>query len=880
MAAVRRVMIVMCVALGLGVGVLTSPAAAVDATIELSTSPDRSGAVPLDGATLSGAVYVFASIAEPVNSVRFFLDDPSMSGTPAKVESRAPYDLAGTASDGSALPFDAAGLTSGSHTVTIDAALTAGGTVTATASFTVAAAPPPPPPPPDSTVDLLVSLTPDRGAPAPVEGAVLAGDVYVFAESDAAVKEVRFFLDNPTMSGTPDKIEKGAPYDLAGTASDRSAKPFDADALAPGGHTITTRTLMVDGTVVVTQAAFSTPDAPQGTPREPDQVHLSWTAAPSTTLTVVWRTASSASPSQVEYRRAGTASWSSESGGLRPSGTTGTLHQVNLTGLTPDTAYEYRVPGDGGVWSEVFTTRTAPAPGPADFDVVYFADTGIAGRADGLTTGTAQAMTEIEALDPLMVLPGGDYAYFNTETRYADVDEAIDAWFNQVQPIVSSAPMMPVYGNHEALLGETVADWAPRFATPSGWNGSRAYSFDVADAHFVALYAVTNTTKLESGQITWLRNDLAAAQARGARWIVPYFHVSPFADGYSHSSNEALRAQLGPIFEEFDVDVVLTSHDQSYERTFALTDVGVTNAHTTEQIDCLDTSEGTTYVKTSPAGKLSNRNGTFSVFQTYPAPAWAAVRDDTMHHFSRLHFTADGRLRVETFGFSGDGSTPVLVDAFEYRADGGCTDGPTLSVAPDDVTFTATAEQPTGSASVEVVPSDGASTPLTLSEGASWLTVPASTTTGPVTFDIDATGLAGGVHATTVLISSATHGVTRVHVSVTVPAVTTDRLAFSKSSSRSAPLALEGAVVTGTVYVFTDGGDDAVTQVRFYLDDPTASGTPYRTENTAPYDFAGGTVSTARGWDTSKVTAGTHTITAVVVTPTGSHSLSATFEVG
>lgn len=710
-------------------------------------------------------------------------------------------------------------------------------------------------------------------------GSTLIGDVFVFVVSDKAVKEVRFHLDDPNFAGTPIKIEKGAPYDLAGTAADRTAKPFNVDQLTPGTHTLTTRTFLTDGSAVTTQAAFSTPMREPDPQRAPDQVHLSWTADTSTTLTVVWHTASTASPSEVQYRKMGATTWSTASGGLRPSGADGTLHEATLTGLTPDTAYEYRVPGDGGAWSEVFTTRTAPASGPADFDVIYFADTGIVGRADGLATGTQQAVDEIAALDPLLVLPGGDYAYFNTETRYADVDQAIDAWFDQIQTIVSSAPMMPVYGNHEALLRESVSDWAPRFATPNGWNCRRAYSFDVADVHFVALYAVTNTAKLESGQVTWLRNDLTAARDRGVRWIVPYFHVAPFADGYSHPSNTALRAQVGPIFEEFGVDVVLTSHDQSYERTFALTDVGASNTHTTEEIDCLNTSEGTTYLKVSPAGKMSNLNGTFSVFQTFPAPSWTAVRDDTMHHFSRLRFSAEGTLRVETVGFTGDGSSPILIDAFEYRADGGCATGRTLEVEPGAISLTADPDQPTVSATVEVTASDEASVDLNLSEGSLWLSVPPTAVTGPITVNVDVSTLGPGVHSSGVMVTSATHGVTRVPVEVTVPGTTLDRLAVSTSSARTAPVSLDGGTVSGTVYIFTDGMGDDVSLVRFYLDDPTLAGTPFRSESTAPFDFAGGSVSTARGWNTGTVAPGVHTITAVVFDSAGSHTLTATFAV-
>lgn len=886
-AAVAALAALLASLVGASFGQPASAAPTLDLLV--STSADRSAPVAVDGTTLAGEVYVFAVPGESVSEVRFWVDDPDMSGTAAKIERSGPYDLAGTHTDSEvrlALPYDVSDLDPGSHVVTARAIFTAGGSAVVAGTFTVEATDPPAAPPADW---LSVSSSPDRTGAAPLDGASLSGEVYIFATPAGSVRHVRFWLDDTGMSGTADKVEKNTPYDYAGTVSGSDlALPFEVGALSAGNHTMSALVTHADGTASEGQATFaveggtqeppSDPDPPPGDPVPPDQIHLAWTESPSTTLTVVWHTRLTTSPSVVEYRAAGSTTWLSSTGARRPSGTDGTLHEVTLAGLSPDTSYEYRVPGDGGAWSEVFEVSTAPAPGPADFDVVYFADTGIAGRADGLTTGTTEMLAAIDELDPLLVLPGGDYAYYNTETRYADLDEAIDAWFNQVQPVASGAPMMPVYGNHEARLSETVADWSPRFPTPSGWNGRRAYSFDVGDVHFVALYAVSESSGLDSSQFSWLAADLEAAAADGARWIVPYFHSAPFADGYSHPSNEGLRAQLGPLFEQYGVDVVLTSHDQSYERTYPLTDVGGSNAPTTSSTVCLGSDEGTTYVKTSPAGKLSNKNAAFSVFQTDPAPAWTAVRDDTMHHYTRLAFSAAGTMRVETYGLPGGGiGEPIVVDSFEYHLDG-CDHDPALGFETSPVTASVTQDDPTATVTATVTASDSTAGPVTMAENASWLTVPASAAPGPVELGIDATGLAAGVHTATVFASSPSHGTAQLEVEVRVEFSGDDELMVSRSSTRSDPVPLEGAVLTGEVYVFLAGAQDAE-KVRFWLDDPSATGRPRRTESNPPYDFVGGDVETARAWNTSQVGDGVHSITAVIDSPFGQRSVTGTFSV-
>ena len=178
-----------------------------------------------------------------------------------------------------------------------------------------------------------------------------------------------------------------------------------------------------------------------GTAAQPDQVHVSWVGNPATTLTIVWHTASTSTPSLVEYRKAGTSAWQTASGSLRPSGTSGKLHEVTLAGLSPATEYDYRVRADDGSFSDPYSTRTAPAAGaPAPLDAVYFADTGLAGRHDGLANGTLQGIDEIAALDPQLLLPGGDYAYFDGDTRFGTLDATIDEWFNQEEPIFSRPP--------------------------------------------------------------------------------------------------------------------------------------------------------------------------------------------------------------------------------------------------------------------------------------------------------------------------------------------------------------------------------------------------------------------------------------------------------
>jgi SAM-dependent methyltransferase len=396
----------------------------------------------------------------------------------------------------------------------------------------------------------------------------------------------------------------------------------------------------------------------------PQQVHLSWAHDPSRSLTVIWRGASGLASGEVEYREIGTAHWRHEPAAARDEAAIGRIFQAALSGLEPDTGYEYLV-RNGDAKSAIFRTRTAPGPGPADFRFAFVCDTGIAGREDGLADGVEQVIRELAAADPLFVLGGGDYAYADRDRRFADVREAVDAWFRQVEPLIARCPFMAQYGNHEVALGERFRDWSLRFAHPAGFGDGRNYSFDVGMAHFTALFVPD--AAFDPGQTAWLEADLADARARGVRWLVVYQHEPMVGHGRSHPATPEVRGVLAPIFERHRVDLHLSGHDQNYERTYPLLDAASTPRITSDSQDHYPARTGVIYAKVSPGGKMSDIRGDFSRFTAGP-PAFVAARDDTMHHFALVSVIADLELVVDVYGVIGDGSPRRLIDSFRITA--------------------------------------------------------------------------------------------------------------------------------------------------------------------------------------------------------------------
>ncbi|MGH3452392.1 MAG: hypothetical protein ACRDQW_17150, partial [Haloechinothrix sp.] len=306
--------------------------------LQVSLSADRSSPTPLEGAGLAGSVYIFVPDSAGITRVRFFLDDPQMTGSPRVTENNAPWDFAGTAKDGTAKAFNASSLPSGSHVVTASIDRSDGSTISVSATFTVGDSSPPPP----STHELDVSLSSDRSSPVPLEGSVLTGDVYIFVGAAPDITRVRFFLDDPQMTGSPRLIEKNAPWDFAGTASNGTAKPFDTSALSPGSHIVTAAIELSNSTTEVISGTFSvgglTFDPPSG----------SFSLDPgenATTQTVL----STSDGSATSFSLSETTSWLSvsPSNGTTPESITVAVDSTGLTEGTYSATVEAGSPGHG-----------------------------------------------------------------------------------------------------------------------------------------------------------------------------------------------------------------------------------------------------------------------------------------------------------------------------------------------------------------------------------------------------------------------------------------------------------------------------------------------------------------------------------------------------
>ncbi len=358
----------------------------------------------------------------------------------------------------------------------------------------------------------------------------------------------------------------------------------------------------------------------------PKQIHLTVQRDPSRSATVSWVTKGKddTKTHRVKYGT-GPGDYTAHGDGSShqiPNALLGYVHEVELTGLEPNTRYYY-ISGDKfGGWSPEHTFTTAP-DGTRDFTFVVVGDMGV-------TLAANQNLDRMISEDPSFVLHAGDLSYANGITLIWDL------WFEQISPLAANALYMPAIGNHEDEEDLGFSSYLGRFALP---NNERWYSFEWGNTHVVSLDTESPYTP-GSDQLAWLEIDLANARADpDIEWIVVFFHDPPYSASPVHGSNLSVRWNISPILESNGVDIVFSGHDHIYERTYPIKNEEVVDQHPNRYYN----PRGTIYVVTGGGGAAL-----YGIGSDY----WTAYAE-SVHHHVKVDILAEGLLHLQ--GITNDG---------------------------------------------------------------------------------------------------------------------------------------------------------------------------------------------------------------------------------
>ncbi|WNG38155.1 PKD domain-containing protein [Archangium violaceum] len=239
---------------------------------------------------------------------------------------------------------------------------------------------------------------------------------------------------------------------------------------------------------------------------------------------------------------------------------TGRLHVVKLEGLQAGAEHSYAVEACGATTQPVrFTTATPPGSGRVRFAAVGDFGTG--------ATSEISVGRTILSRKPHFFLGLGDGAYDNgTDSEHQT------KLFQPLAPLLAEVPIYTTPGNHEYLT-DKAQPYVDNFYLPTNnpAGTERYYSFDWGPAHVISLdsscllaLGVAKGRCDQAAQRAWLISDLASTQQP---WKIVFFHHPPYSSAAEHGSEVKLREMYAPVFEQYGVDMVLTGHDHTYERT-------------------------------------------------------------------------------------------------------------------------------------------------------------------------------------------------------------------------------------------------------------------------------------------------------------------------
>ena len=263
---------------------------------------------------------------------------------------------------------------------------------------------------------------------------------------------------------------------------------------------------------------------------------------------------------------------------IASSGALVTDHEIKLPGLVPDTKYFYdigttalKLAGDG-----TYYFVSSPVPGPARSTRIWaIGDFGTGAAAQYNVRNAYQNFTGARNTDVWLML--GDNAY------YTGQDSEYQAFvFNIYPELLRRTVVWPTVGNHETSFSQVLTDAWDYYAiftmptlgqaggVPSGTE--HYYSYDYANIHFICLDSMTAVFRQPNGAMAqWLKADLADTTRD---WIIAYFHHPPYTKGSHNSDAESdliqMRGNILPILESFGVDLVLSGHSHSYERSYLI----------------------------------------------------------------------------------------------------------------------------------------------------------------------------------------------------------------------------------------------------------------------------------------------------------------------
>jgi hypothetical protein len=269
----------------------------------------------------------------------------------------------------------------------------------------------------------------------------------------------------------------------------------------------------------------------------------------------------------------------------------------------------------------------------------------------GCTSHTIDTVNNIVDKNPELILGLGDYEYYG--------DDA-DCWLEIVEPIDDK--MKIAIGNHEVEGESKLTQYMEHFGLTNQY-----YSFDYQNVHFTVMSDYV-PDEIGSEQYIFVQNDLAKAAADpNIDWIVIVHHDQEYASTANNLLSRAneWKEAYHPLFEQYNVDLVLQGHQHNYQRTYPIkydSDTPISPIMTDRNENTYTNPEGQIFLTVGTAGaSLHSLNGN-------KAP-YLIIAQDEVYGFLNVDIANNNNDRTTTlvgtfYSNDDDGTSGEMTDQF------------------------------------------------------------------------------------------------------------------------------------------------------------------------------------------------------------------------
>lgn len=301
----------------------------------------------------------------------------------------------------------------------------------------------------------------------------------------------------------------------------------------------------------------------------PASLFLTWQGDPTTSVVVQW-VGEEDDDAEIRFGRYDKSRNQSAKAKVKDfPGTDLKVHRCELTGLAPGEEYEFTLGKNGS--KRRFRTMPAKAN-----DVIQFVSGGDSGTGSHAVENNRLAAKQ----EPYFALIGGDLAYDNGASPETFLKFLENYGTTMLDPEGRCIPLISCLGNHEVQGGYRTKHKkeASYFSVFDGFYSDTTYGvFDVGDYLSLVLLDTNHVTPVAGEQTDWLEKTLAERQERSHVIVANHVPAYPSArEPWDKEGNPGTgadnRKHWSPLFEKYNVDVVLEHHDHTFKRSHPMKD--------------------------------------------------------------------------------------------------------------------------------------------------------------------------------------------------------------------------------------------------------------------------------------------------------------------